>query len=104
MKTPPPGIELATAEAFTVLSIFNAMQFSVGTLPWSLKMITEAKVRQDWSRSPQWIKVWIGPTVTPHVQVGFNRLQQLLELRDFIHPSNRADTSSNRSCDSSCSR
>ena len=33
-----------TTEAFTILSIFNAMQFSVGTLPWSLKMITEANV------------------------------------------------------------
>ena len=39
------GVELATSEAFTILSIFNAMQFSVGTLPWSLKLITEAMVR-----------------------------------------------------------
>ena len=39
------GVELETSEAFTILSIFNAMQFSVGTLPWSLKLITEAMVR-----------------------------------------------------------
>ena len=38
------GVDLLSAEAFTILSIFNAMQFSVGTLPWSLKLITEAKV------------------------------------------------------------
>merc|ERR1711953_373199 len=55
------GVELATSEAFTILSIFNAMQFSVGTLPWSLKLITEA-------------------------MVGLKRLQQLLELKDFVHP------------------
>merc|ERR1711892_311954 len=56
------GVELVTTEAFTILSIFNAMQFSVGTLPWALRMITEA-------------------------HVGFTRLQELLELRDFTHPS-----------------
>ena len=39
------GVELETSEAFTILSIFNAMQFSVGTLPCSLNLITEAMVR-----------------------------------------------------------
>ena len=39
------GVDLETSEAFTILSSFNAMQFSVGTLPWSLKLITEAMVR-----------------------------------------------------------
>ena len=39
-------------------------QFSVGTLPWSLRMITEA-------------------------HVGFSRLQELLELRDYVHPLDR---------------
>merc|ERR1711971_808289 len=63
------GVELATSEAFTILSIFNAMQFSVGTLPWSLKLITEA-------------------------MVGLKRLQQLLELKDFVHPGGKNTKSS----------
>ena len=44
-------------------------QFSVGTLPWSLRMITEA-------------------------HVGFSRLQELLELRDYVHPLDRKIASS----------
>ena len=63
------GVELATSEAFTILSIFDAMQFSVGTLPWSLKLITEA-------------------------MVGLKRLQQLLELKDFVHPGGKNTKSS----------
>merc|ERR1719192_1454845 len=69
------GVELETSEAFTILSIFNAMQFSVGTLPWSLKLITEA-------------------------MVGLKRLQQLLELKDFVHPGGQnVNSSSEKSVD-----
>ena len=59
-------VELSTTQAFTILSLFNSMQFTIATLAWSLKMLTEA-------------------------MVGFGRLQQLLELKDYEHPSNKKD-------------
>ena len=80
------GVELATSEAFTILSIFNAMQFSVGTLPWSLKLITEAVVR----------RIQTFNLISLLLQVGLNRLQQLLELKDFVHPGGKK-TKSNSS-------
>ena len=59
-------VELSTTQAFTILSLFNSMQFTIATLAWSLKMLTEA-------------------------MVGFGRLQQLLELKDYEHPANKKD-------------
>ena len=38
------GFPLTAPLAFTLFSIFSALQFTVGTLPYSLKCITEAKV------------------------------------------------------------
>ena len=37
------GTELYTAEAFAIFSVFNAMQFSIGTLPWAIKAQFTAK-------------------------------------------------------------
>merc|ERR550519_983486 len=59
-------VELSTTQAFTILSLFNSMQFTIATLTWSLKMLTEA-------------------------MVGFGRLQQLLELKDYEHPAKKKD-------------
>lgn len=56
--------DLHTSEAFAVFSIFSAMQFSVGTLPYSIKCITEAKVAMD-------------------------RLQKFLQLKEHEPPSDR---------------
>ena len=41
------GFELTAPLAFTLFSIYSALQFTVGTLPYSLKCITEAKVSLD---------------------------------------------------------
>ncbi|XP_037080911.1 multidrug resistance-associated protein 5-like [Pollicipes pollicipes] len=38
------GNELRAAEAFTMFSVFNALQMAVGTLPYGIKMITETHV------------------------------------------------------------
>ena len=38
------GVELDTTQAFTVLSIFNALQFSISTLPLTVRNITEAHI------------------------------------------------------------
>lgn len=38
------GNNLYTAEAFTVFAVFTAMQFTVGTLPYGIKCLAEAKV------------------------------------------------------------
>lgn len=38
------GNNLYTAEAFTIYAIFTAMQFTVGTLPYGIKCLAEAKV------------------------------------------------------------
>lgn len=38
------GNNLYTAEAFTVYAVFTAMQFTVGTLPYGIKCLAEAKV------------------------------------------------------------
>ena len=47
------GFELTAPLAFTLFSIYSALQFTVGTLPYSLKCITEAKVSLD--RWPWWL-------------------------------------------------
>ena len=39
------GAELTAADAFTIFSIFTALQFTVGTLPYALKSIAEGKVK-----------------------------------------------------------
>jgi len=41
------GFPLTAPLAFTLFSIYSALQFTVGTLPYSLKCITEAKVSLD---------------------------------------------------------
>ena len=38
------GAELDTTQAFTVFSVFNALQFSISTLPISIRMIVEAQI------------------------------------------------------------
>ncbi|XP_068243109.1 ATP-binding cassette sub-family C member 5-like isoform X2 [Palaemon carinicauda] len=38
------GNRLTSSEAFTIFSVFNAMQFSVGTLPFTVRSVAEAKV------------------------------------------------------------
>ena len=38
------GNNLYSAEAFTVYAVFTAMQFTVGTLPYGIKCLAEAKV------------------------------------------------------------
>ncbi|XP_064086924.1 ATP-binding cassette sub-family C member 5-like isoform X2 [Macrobrachium nipponense] len=38
------GNTLTSSEAFTIFSVFNAMQFSVGTLPFTVRSVAEAKV------------------------------------------------------------
>lgn len=38
------GNKLTSEIAFSVVSVFNAMQFSIGTLPYGIKMITEVHV------------------------------------------------------------
>ncbi|KAK7082304.1 Multidrug resistance-associated protein 5, partial [Halocaridina rubra] len=38
------GYPLQSSEAFTIFSVFNAMQFSIGTLPFTIRAIAEAKV------------------------------------------------------------
>jgi hypothetical protein len=54
--------ELHTSEAFTILSIYTALQFSVATLPMAIKFITEA-------------------------HVGLGRLQKVLQLKEYRHPT-----------------
>ncbi|XP_069952910.1 ATP-binding cassette sub-family C member 12 isoform X2 [Cherax quadricarinatus] len=49
------GYPLKSSEAFTIFSVFNAMQFTVGVLPFTVRSIAEAKV-------------------------SLNRIQKLLEL------------------------
>ncbi|XP_029624493.1 multidrug resistance-associated protein 9 isoform X4 [Salmo trutta] len=38
------GLPLGSAEAFTIISIFNSMRFSLGLLPFSVKAIAEGQV------------------------------------------------------------
>ena len=38
------GVELDTTQAFTLLSIFNALQFTISTLPLAVKNISEALI------------------------------------------------------------
>ena len=38
------GFALAAPVAFTVLAIFNSLQFTSGTLPYAMKCIAEAKI------------------------------------------------------------
>lgn len=38
------GYSLKSAEAFTIFSVFNAMQFTVGVLPFTIRSIAEAKI------------------------------------------------------------
>jgi hypothetical protein len=38
------GNNLFAAEAFTIFSVFTAMQFTVGTLPYGIKCLAEANV------------------------------------------------------------
>ncbi|KAB7497030.1 Multidrug resistance-associated protein 5 [Armadillidium nasatum] len=38
------GLPLKSAEAFTIYSVFNAMQFTVGVLPFTIRSIAEAKI------------------------------------------------------------
>ncbi|KAK8395732.1 hypothetical protein O3P69_005668 [Scylla paramamosain] len=38
------GSPLNSAEAFTIFSVFNAMQFTVGVLPFTVRSIAEAKI------------------------------------------------------------
>ena len=57
------GVELSTSQAFTILSVYSSLQFSISTLSWGIRQIAEAKV-------------------------GFNRLQEFLELAEYQNPSN----------------
>ena len=38
------GVELDTTQAFTVISIFNALQFTISTLPIAVRNISEALI------------------------------------------------------------
>ena len=38
------GYALTAPVAFTVLAIFNSLQFTSGTLPYAMKCIAEAKI------------------------------------------------------------
>ena len=38
------GFALAAPVAFTLLAIFNSLQFTSGTLPYAMKCIAEAKI------------------------------------------------------------
>ncbi|KAG7166923.1 ATP-binding cassette sub-family C member 11-like [Homarus americanus] len=38
---------LKSAEAFTIFSVFNAMQFTVGVLPFTVRSVAEAKISLD---------------------------------------------------------
>ena len=38
------GVELDTTQAFTLLSIFNALQFTISTLPLAVRNISEANI------------------------------------------------------------
>lgn len=38
------GHELESQTVFTVYSVFNALQFTVATLPYGIKCVTEARV------------------------------------------------------------
>ena len=40
----PAGSSLNSAAAFTIFSVFNAMQFTVGVLPFTVRSIAEAKI------------------------------------------------------------
>eukprot|EP00094_Tigriopus_californicus_P010393 TCALIF_10025-PA protein Name:"Similar to ABCC5 Multidrug resistance-associated protein 5 (Homo sapiens)" AED:0.10 eAED:0.10 QI:113/0.84/0.78/0.92/0.76/0.71/14/0/1294 len=55
------GYRLTTPEAFTVFSVFVALQFTVGTLPYALKCLAEANV-------------------------SFQRLQRFMELPEYVNP------------------
>ena len=55
------GIELDTTQAFTTLSIFSSLQFSISTLTMSIKQMAEANV-------------------------GFNRLHEFLQLEEYKNP------------------
>ncbi|XP_042225839.1 multidrug resistance-associated protein 5-like isoform X2 [Homarus americanus] len=41
------GNTLKSAEAFTIFSVFNAMQFTVGVLPFTVRSVAEAKISLD---------------------------------------------------------
>ena len=41
------GVELDTTQAFTVISIFNALQFTISTLPMAVRNVSEAKICFD---------------------------------------------------------
>ena len=41
------GVELDTTQAFTVISIFNALQFTISTLPLAVRNVSEAKICFD---------------------------------------------------------
>lgn len=44
LMLPLPGYPLKAPEAFTIFSVFNAMQFTVGVLPFTVRSIAEARI------------------------------------------------------------
>jgi len=63
-------MELNSADAFTLFSIFSALQFTVGTLPHGIRALAEAKV-------------------------ALNRLTEFLLLPEWTPPEERSETAKN---------
>ena len=60
------GTELTATKAFTVFSIFTALQFTVATLPYAIRCLAE-------------------------LRVSFQRLQAIFELPEYSHPGHDTD-------------
>ena len=91
------GFALAAPVAFTVLAIFNSLQFTSGTLPYAMKCIAEAKIA--FSRYKN--LVIFMARLTNHkkndydigsfirLSISIYRLQSFLELPEYQHPENQ---------------
>ncbi|MCL4122193.1 UNVERIFIED_CONTAM: hypothetical protein GTU68_014482, partial [Idotea baltica] len=69
------GLPLKSSEAFTIYSVLNAMQFTVGVLPFTIRSIAEAKI------SLARIQKLLG--LPEHVKKGFGLMSNKLKARDF---------------------
>ena len=76
------GVELDTTQAFTVISIFNALQFTISTLPLAIRNISESNICLGRFQK------FLG--LLPDLRAGDDDESLCLELEEHIQPSGGA--------------